>query len=82
MSIRFYEPSMGILRRPYGYPTTSARIYDHFLAKMKIARCPHDHRAVPVRGSYDVTAMCLRAYDFFKRGLASVPTHGFSLNFA
>ena len=23
-------------------------------------RCPHDHRAVPVRGSYDVTAMCLR----------------------
>ena len=61
MSVRFYEPSMGILRRPYGYPTTSARIYDHFLAKMKIARCPHDHRAVPIRGSYDVTAMCLRA---------------------
>ena len=24
-------------------------------------RCPHDHRAVPVRGSYGVTAMCLRA---------------------
>ena len=24
-------------------------------------RCPHDHRAVPVRGSYDATAMCLRA---------------------
>ena len=24
-------------------------------------RCPYDHRAVPVRGSYDVTAMCLRA---------------------
>ena len=23
--------------------------------------CPHDHRTVPVRGSYDVTAMCLRA---------------------
>ena len=23
--------------------------------------CPQDHRAVPVRGSYDVTAMCLRA---------------------
>ena len=23
--------------------------------------CPHDHRAVPVRGWYDVTAMCLRA---------------------
>ena len=27
----------------------------------KIERCPHDHRTVPVRGSYDVTAMCLRA---------------------
>ena len=27
----------------------------------EIARCPHDHRVVPVRGSYDVTAMCLRA---------------------
>ena len=24
-------------------------------------RCPHDHHAVPVRGSYNVTAMCLRA---------------------
>ena len=29
--------------------------------KTKIARCPHDHLALPVRGSYDVTAMCLRA---------------------
>ena len=27
----------------------------------KTLRCPHDHRAVPVRGSYDVIAMCLRA---------------------
>ena len=32
----------------------------------KTLRCPHDHRAVPIRGSYDVTVMCLRAYDFFK----------------
>ena len=24
-------------------------------------RCPQDDRAVPIRGSYDVTAMCLRA---------------------
>ena len=24
-------------------------------------RRPHDHSVVPVRGSYDVTAMCLRA---------------------
>ena len=29
--------------------------------KSKILRCPHDHCAVTVRGSYDVTAMCLRA---------------------
>ena len=27
----------------------------------KIVRCRHDHCAVPVRGSHDVTAMCLRA---------------------
>ena len=26
----------------------------------KTLRCPHDHRAAPVRGSYDVTVMCLR----------------------
>ena len=24
-------------------------------------RGPHDHRAMPVRGSYDATVMCLRA---------------------
>ena len=24
-------------------------------------RCPHDHPAAPIRGLYDVTAMCLRA---------------------
>ena len=28
-------------------------------------RCPHDHHAVPILGSYDVTATCLRVYDFF-----------------
>ena len=27
----------------------------------KTLRCPHNHRAVPVRGSYDAPAMCLRA---------------------
>ena len=27
----------------------------------EIVRGPHDHRAVPVRGSYDVAATCLRA---------------------
>ena len=26
----------------------------------KTLHCPHDHHAVPVWGSYDVTAMCLR----------------------
>ena len=29
-------------------------------------RCPYDHRTVPVRESYDVTTMWLRAYDFFQ----------------
>ena len=32
----------------------------------KILRGPHDHRAMPVRGLYDVAATCLWAYDFFK----------------
>ena len=27
----------------------------------KTLRCPHDHRAVPVQRSYNVTVMCLRA---------------------
>ena len=27
----------------------------------KIARCPQDHRTVPIQVSYNVTAMCLRA---------------------
>ena len=27
----------------------------------KTLRCPHNHREVPVRGSCDVTAICLRA---------------------
>ena len=29
--------------------------------RSKTLRCPHHHRAVPVLGLYDVTAMCLRA---------------------
>ena len=51
------------MRRPCGLLATIARVYDHFLAikQTKIARCHHDHRAVPVRVSYDFTAMCLRA---------------------
>ena len=64
MSVRFYGPCKGIVRRPCGLPTTIARVYDHFFGpkwQSKTLRCPHDHRAVPVRWSYDVTAMCLRA---------------------
>ena len=59
MSIRFYGPCKGIVRRPCGLLTTITRVYDHFWGKT--LRCPHDHRAMPVRGSYDVTVMCLRA---------------------
>ena len=29
--------------------------------RSKTLRCPHDHRTMPVRGSYDITAMCIRA---------------------
>ena len=57
MSVRF-----SIVRPPCGLPTTIARVYDHFCANNdKIVRCPDDHRTVFVRGSYDVSAMCLRA---------------------
>ena len=42
------------------------------ILQSKTLRCPHDHRAVPVRGSYDVTAMCLRAYDFSNLSLCGV----------
>ena len=63
MSVRFYVPCLDIVRRPCGLLTTIARVYDLFGPKManKIARCPRDYRAVPVRGSYNITAMCLRA---------------------
>ena len=52
MSVRFYGPCKGIVRRPCGLLTTIAWFYDHFWAKKqsKNLRCPHDHRAVPVRG--------------------------------
>ena len=36
MSIRFYGPCKGIVRRPCGLLTTIARVYDHFWAKMTI----------------------------------------------
>ena len=44
------------LQAPYDY----RKSLQSFLAK-KWLSCPHAHRAVPVRGSYDVTAMCLQA---------------------
>ena len=34
MSVRFYGPCKGIVRRPCGLLTTIARVYDHFWAKM------------------------------------------------
>ena len=64
MSVRFYGPCKGIVRRPCGLLTTIARVLQSFLGqneKSKTLRCPHDHLAVPVRGSYNVTAMCPRA---------------------
>ena len=62
MSVRFYGPCKGTVGRPCGLLTTIARVCDNFWAKMTAqnSRCPHDHRAVPVRGMDDVTAMCLR----------------------
>ena len=57
-------PILCALQRHRAATLRAAYDYRKSLAKKiqsKIARCPHDHRAVPVRGSYDVTAMCLRA---------------------
>ena len=48
------------LRAPFDY-RKSVRSFLGQKWQTKIVRCPHDHRAVPVRRSYDVTAMCLRA---------------------
>ena len=72
MTVRYPYDFMGPARASCGDLAGSLRlsqestiIYGPIL-QSKTLRCPHDHRAVPVRGSYDVTAMCLRAYDFFK----------------
>ena len=74
MSIRFYGPCKGIVRRPCGLLTTIARVYDHFWAKITIndnlkpcvvltiiVRCPYGDRTMSLRCVYG-----LRAYDFFK----------------
>ena len=67
MSVRFYEPCMGIVRRPCGdLAGTLRRAQESTIIfgqkwQSKIARRPHDYRTMHVRGSYDVSAMCLRA---------------------
>ena len=33
ITVRFYEPLMVIVRQTCGYPTTIARVYDHFWPK-------------------------------------------------
>ena len=64
MSVRFYEPCKGhratILQAPYDY-RKSLRSFFCPKCQSKIVRGPHDHRAVPIRRSYDVAATCLRA---------------------
>ena len=58
---------MGLARASCGDLAGSLRLsLEPMIIFAKIVRCPHGHRAVPVRGSYAVPAMCLRAYDFFK----------------
>ena len=47
------------LRAPYDYQKSTINFGR--ILQSKTLHCPRDHRAVHVRGSYDVTAMCLRA---------------------
>ena len=50
------------LQAPYDYNVSQeSTIILVPRCQSKTLRCPYDHRAVPVRGLYDVTAMCLRA---------------------
>ena len=59
----FMSPARGIVRRSCRLPTTMQESTIFFCPKCqsKIVRGPHDHRAVPIRRSYDVAATCLRA---------------------
>ena len=71
MSVRFYGPCKGVVRRPFGLPTTIARVYDHFwgqndnlkpCAVLRITlRCPYGDRTMSLRCVYR-----LQAYDFFQ----------------
>ena len=56
---------MGPARALSGDLAGSLRLSQESTIISKTLRCPHDYRAVSVWGSYDVTAMCLRAYDLF-----------------
>ena len=68
ISLRFYGPCKGIVWQPCGLLTTIARVYDHFWTIW--IRALSSRSPVLVRGSYDVPAMCLRAYDFFFSNLS------------
>ena len=58
MSVRFYGPA----RASCGDLAGSLRLSQKSTIMLsKIVRGPHDHRAMPVRGSNDVAATCLRA---------------------
>ena len=67
MTVRCPNDFMGPAKASYGDLAGSLRLSQECTIifgprwQSKTLRCPHDHRAVPVRGSYDVTAMCLRA---------------------
>ena len=72
MTVRCPYDFMGPARASCGDLAGSLRLSQESMiifgpkCQSKIVRGPHNHRAVPVRGSYDVAATCLRAYDFFK----------------
>ena len=67
MTVRCRYDFMGPAKASCGDPAGSLRLSQESTIiygprwQSKTLHCPHDHRAVPVRGSYDVTAMCLRA---------------------
>ena len=67
MTVRCPYDFMGPAKASYGDLAGSLRLSQECTIifgprwQSKTLRCPHDHRTVPVRGSYDVTAMCLRA---------------------
>ena len=54
------SPPAATMRASYDY-RKSLRSFLGQNWQWKIVRCPHDRRAVPVLGSFDVTAMCLGA---------------------